>query len=346
MTSLDAGQLRPNRSVDDNDVTILLSSAGRRGALVEALREGAALANVSLRLVATDCSVLSAAAQLCDTFYQVPRISDPAFLNAMLQIVDVEGPLLIVPTIDTELAILAENRKRFVDAGADVLVSSTDTVEICSDKSKSSEWLRTNGFPVPKQYRWDELIDLPAEAWPLFFKPKNGSSSVGAQLVHSPSQVAVAIEQYGRGVIEEFVDGDEYTVDCWVDAAGSCTAEVPRLRLATRAGEVSKGTTVGYAELQEITAAIAESLPNAFGPLTMQAIDGPQGLRVIEVNPRFGGGYPLTHEAGCKLTAAVVAEAAGIPSAPEWFDWHPGVTMLRYDDAVFLAPSASGGTVE
>ncbi len=325
------------------DATVLLSSAGRRGALVAALRDGARLAGLTLRIVATDASELSAAANLCDGFYLVPPAKDSAFIDSMLRIVDLEGPLVVVPTIDTELAVLAENLKLFADAGADVIVSDPEVIEICSDKARSNEWMRKNGFPVPRQYGWNDLIELPTDTWPLFFKPMRGSASIGAQPVSSITEFAAAVDRFGDGVVEHLVEGVEYTVDCWVDGDGRCRAAVPRRRLAVRAGEISKGVTERFEELETIASAVAETLPKARGPVTVQAIAGPSGPEVIEINPRFGGGYPLTHEAGCTFTAALVAEVAGVVPDPNWFTWRPGVTMLRYDEAVFIETPPSEG---
>ena len=129
---------------------------------------------------------------------------------------------------------------------------------------------------------------------------------------------------------------DELTLDCWVDDAGNCAAAVPRVRLATRAGEVAKGLTVTDAVLEADVAALVNALPGARGPITVQVMRSKTGHRFIEINPRFGGGYPLSHAAGAQFTAALAAEAVGRPVNPEWFAWSPDVLMLRYDDAVFV----------
>ena len=323
-------------------VTVLLSSAGRRGALVGALREGAELAGVSLRLLATDCSPLTSAGLLCDDLRLVPRIDSPDYLATMLELVEHEGPLVIVPTIDTELPMLAENRKLFLDVGSDVVVSDTETIEICGDKARSSNWLQSHGFPVPRQFAWNEVVTLASSAWPLFYKPRAGSSSIGAQRVASLSALADAVERFGDGVVEEVVEGNEFTVDCWVDVTGRCRAAVPRQRLAVRAGEVAKAVTVRDDVLEELAMAIAETLPAARGPVTVQVIVGRDGPQVIEINPRFGGGFPLTHQAGGRFTAALLAEVAGIGVDPDWFSWRAGLTMLRYDDAVFVESESLG----
>lgn len=115
---------------------------------------------------------------------------------------------------------------------------------------------------------------------------------------------------------------------------------MPRLRLATRAGEIAKGVTVRNDELQAEVASLVEAFPGIQGPASVQAMMAPDGPRFIEINPRFGGGYPLSHRAGATYTAALVAEAAGKPVDEAWFSWQDDLVMLRYDDAVFVPKSA------
>jgi len=322
------------------DVTVLLSSGGRRGALLQAIRDGGALVGVDVRVVVTDRSPLSAAGHLADAFHLVPSVTSPEFVDSMVDLVEREQVDVIVPTIDPELGVLAEHRSPLEAAGARVLVAAPSTIEVCSDKASSSGWLAERGFPVPRQYSTDEVNSLDPRAWPLFFKPRQGSSSIGAHPISSAREFDLAIERFGPGVAEELIVGDEYTMDCWVDLAGECRCVVPRLRLATRAGEIAKGVTVRNDELQAEVASLVEAFPGIQGPASVQAMMAPDGPRFIEINPRFGGGYPLSHRAGATYTAALVAEAAGKPVDEAWFSWQDDLVMLRYDDAVFVPKSA------
>lgn len=323
-----------------SDVTILLCSAGRRGALVQAMREGGEAAGSAVRIVVADRSPLSAAGFLADEFHLVPSVTDPTYVDALVALIDRYSIDVIVPTIDPELAVLAASYERLTEAGATVMVCDPATIDICADKGRSSQWLTDNGFAVPFQHDPSTVTDLPADQWPLFFKPRQGSSSVGAHPVASPAELGLAVERYGPGVVEALIVGEEYTMDCWVGPDGSCAAVVPRLRLAVRAGEIAKGTTVRHERLESEVARIVAALPGARGPITVQAMVGADGPAYIEINPRFGGGYPLSHAAGARYTAALVAEVSGKPVDPEWFAWQDDLVMLRYDDAVFVPRSA------
>ena len=315
---------------------MLVSSAGRRGALIAALRHGADVAGIRLRVVATDITPLTAAGHLADELHLVPRVSDPALVPTLLELCRTAGVDVVVPTIDPELAVLSASRRGFAEIGTRISVSNPEVISICSDKTTSSRWLAANGFPVPRQWEPAEAASLPMERWPLFFKPRNGSSSIGAHRVTDVAQLERALVEHPDGVVEELCVGDEYTMDCWVDAGGRCRAVVPRLRLEARAGEVSKGMTVAVPELEELCREVAHALPGARGTITMQAIVTTDGPRLIEINPRFGGGYPLSHHAGAWFTAALLAETLGCRVPDDWFAWRDGVVMLRFDEAVFI----------
>ncbi|MFV0258212.1 MAG: ATP-grasp domain-containing protein [Acidimicrobiales bacterium] len=316
--------------------TVLVTSAGRRGALVELLRAGGRCAGVTVEVLAVDRSPLSAAGHLADRFELVPPVDHPDYLDCLVDLVVRHQVTAVVPTIDPELGVVAAGRSLLAAAGATAVVSSPETVAITADKHRSRSWMAAAGFPVPDGHERSDLEGLGADAWPLFFKPRWGSSSVGAHPVFSPAEVDLAVARYGEGVIEERVEGEEVTLDCWVGAGGACRVVVPRRRLSVRAGEVANGVTVDRPDLVRSTTALVEALPGACGPVTVQAIDAEDGHRFIEANPRFGGGYPLSHAAGARLTAVLVAETTGRPVDEAWFRWRPGVTMLRYDAAVFL----------
>ncbi len=168
-----------------------------------------------------------------------------------------------------------------------------------------------------------------------------GSSSIGAVQVDSPEALEHAARTHD-GVVEELVVGPEYTVDVYVDAGGTVRCAVPRLRIATRAGEVAKGMTVRHQGIETLSRDVAAALPDAYGAITLQVIDGADGPRVIEINPRLGGGYPLSWHAGARYLEAAILESLGRTIPDHLFDWVDGLVMLRYDSAVYVDRSAVG----
>lgn len=319
---------------------VLLSSAGRRVELLHCLRSDLDDLGIQGRVIAVDASPHTAAGHLADELIQVPRISDPAFMDVILDVVSEHEVRLVVPTIDTELETYARSAPRLRAQGCHVLVSGQSTVEIASDKQRTHEHLVAQGLPCPTQWPANAARALAADLpYPVFVKPRRGSSSIGIRVVETPSELLDALREEGR-VVETAAPGAEYTVDVWVDRAGDVRSVVPRRRIEVRAGEVSKGITAKHAKVETIARRVASSLPDAYGPLTIQLFADETSVQVIEINARLGGGYPLSWAAGATSLKWGILDAVGSESLPDDFPWHPDVLMLRYDQSVFL-PGAS-----
>lgn len=130
--------------------------------------------------------------------------------------------------------------------------------------------------------------------------------------------------------------GEEYTVDVMVDFNGNIRTVVPRLRLETRAGEVSKGVTKKDHEIIAAVQHVVKVLPGAVGCITLQCFKKENGeITFIEINPRFGGGIPLSIEAGANFPLWVVQMCSGETFSEGDYNWRENLTMLRYDEAVF-----------
>jgi carbamoyl-phosphate synthase large subunit len=315
---------------------VLLSSAGRRVALLAGLRQDLADLNQDSLIVATDMSALSAASHKADRFVRVPPVQDQTFESMILDLIRIHNIGLVIPTIDTELPVYARLRDSLMAEGRVVLVSGPTTTDISADKRKTFDWLTQRNLPTVRQ--WDlktaknEADQMP---YPVIVKPSTGSASIGVSRVDRPEDL-IALDTDDL-IVQELASGEEYTVDVWVDREGSVRCVVPRKRLEVRGGEVSKGVTEGRADVIEAVHAVVASLPDPFGPLTVQVFAGDAGeVRTIEINPRFGGGFPLSWAAGARYTKWAAQDAMGQEYVPTEFEWRDGLVMLRYDDAVFL----------
>ncbi|NHF73083.1 ATP-grasp domain-containing protein [Paracoccus sp. 12-3] len=277
---------------------------------------------------------LSSGCMLADHAHQVPRCTAPDFIDRIEDIVRANGIRLIVPTIDTELMAYAEAAPRLAAAGAYVHVSPPEVIAVVRDKTRTMEVLAAADLPVPDTCSEAELRAEPDRlGWPVFGKPVGGSASRG---LGSYDSFAVLPDSFPEPMMfQPVLKGPEYTVNIFVDRAGQLQTVVPHLRIQTRAGEVEKGRTTRRADLRALAEGIVRALPQARGVLCFQVIDdAARGPRIIEINARFGGGYPLAHHAGAHFADWLMAELAGRPSGAS-DDWRDGVTMLRYDDAVF-----------
>jgi carbamoyl-phosphate synthase large subunit len=245
-----------------------------------------------------------------------------------------EAPQLIVPTIDPELLPLALAAADFARMGTRIHVSDETVINVERDKYETMRVLGAAGVPVPRTADLETFSAAPQDwPWPLFVKPKGGSASRLISRVDGPADLPVAPPE--PMIVQEFLDGPEFTINMFIDAAGQLRCVVPHQRLRIRAGEVEKGRTVRSQALIDTARAIAAALPGARGALCFQVIDDKQsGPKVIEINARFGGGYPLAHHAGATFARWLLEEVSGRPSTAH-DDWREGVLMLRYDAAVF-----------
>jgi carbamoyl-phosphate synthase large subunit len=337
LNEADGGTRRMIRKLRPETVTVLLSSVGRRSQLIECFRQALSELGVSGRIVSTDAAPETApAAYLTDKCFAVKRCYDPGFIDDVLKIAIEEDVCLIIPTIDTELSVYAANRQRFLEHGISIAVSDPETVRIACDKSETHRWLLENGFPAPRQDNLDEVLRRPEEwKFPLIIKPRLGSASAGVFKVKS----LLALREHGKGrqnlIVQEIAPGDEYTVNIFVQD-GRCGCAVPHRRLETRGGEVSKGITVRDSRLMRLAIMIGERLPGARGALNVQCfVDSDGAINVIEINARFGGGFPLANRAGAKFPLWLLESLLEKPSTVT-SEWQDGLLMLRYDDAVFV----------
>ena len=316
-------------------LALLLLSAGRRVALMECFRNDAAALGIDLRVLAADAKPeLSAACALANSAHAAPRCTEPEYESFVLQLCKQEGIDLVVPTIDTELLALARIPDALARQGTRALISSEAVVLLARDKLRTAEVLSSAGIRTPRTVSLDKFDrDDPAWAWPLFVKPRAGSSSMGVNVITYDQ--ANALPREADLVVQERLVGAEYTVNIFFDRGGALKAVIPHLRIETRAGEVSKADTVRSAAIENIGWALQGVLDGARGPLCFQLIDQPdRGPVVFEINARFGGGYPIAHHAGAAFTKWLIEEEAGLPSSTN-NEWRDGVRMLRYDAAVF-----------
>lgn len=319
---------------------VLLTSAGRRGLLVQIFQRELGSLLPTASVFATDLKPeISSACQLADRSFRVLPIADSGYIDQLLEICVKHEVGLVVPTIDTELMLLAESRERFLQHGVHVIVSQPELVRQCRDKRQITDLFARYGVDSP------QVIEPTSDAkYPLFAKPYDGSSSNNLFVVNSYEDVTPALLDDPKQICFEYLsplEHEEYTVDMYYDHHSKLQCLVPRLRIETRAGEVSKGRTVRIPGL-EILRENFHHLEGARGCLTAQFFVRRSNGHIsgIEINPRFGGGYPLSYEAGANYPRWLIREYLCDETIEYFEDWEDGLTMLRYDHHV-LVRSAS-----
>jgi len=319
---------------------VLISSAGRRVQLLDAFQSAILAAGLRGSVVAIDASTHAPAFQLADSAVLVPRVDDPAFLPTVLGICEDHDVKLLIPTIDTELDLYTQAREEFAARGTRVAVSSAKTIILTSDKRRTHTWLLDHGFPTVEQFELADILSggVPID-YPAVIKPSSGSMSQGVALVSTEAELRSTRDF--DPIVQTLAVGIEHTVSVLVNDLGQCRAAVPRRRLEVRAGEVSKGLTVRIPEMQDLACAIAEALPGAYGALNIQIFhdETTNSMQVIEINARFGGGDPLAWQAGADFPRWMIEELMGKGAEPRLDAWSEGVTMLRFDRAVYVWPA-------
>ncbi len=327
-----------------DEFNVLISSAGRRVSLLRIFRQTLSDLNLSGHVFAVDANKCSAAFHDADEGWLVPRCTSPEFSDCILEICLRNRIRLIVPTIDTELPLYAAQRANFEKHGIVVAISSPAVAAIGGDKVQTHECLTAHNFPSVKQ-AWPREILANPSGWkfPLIAKPRGGSASIGVRKIATIEELEPLVEKKDI-VVQSIALGQEYTVDFLVTRQGKCVCAVPRRRLEVRAGEVSKGMTERQDKLIQLTYQLAEALPGAYGTLNVQIFwdAGSNTASIIEINPRFGGGFPLTWEAGGLYPRWIIEEMLQLPSTAVADGWKDRLVMLRYDDAVFVSANLAG----
>jgi carbamoyl-phosphate synthase large subunit len=305
--------------------------------LLRAFRSAAEELGIALEIFACDLEPdWSSACREADHAFAVPAATSADYIDTALGFCQRYGIALVVPTIDTELVHYSHARARFAAIGATVSIGSAAIVEMARDKLATAHFLSAAGIASPRTASAEDLLASDEDwPWPLLAKPRHGSSSRGIQIVQNREELRplAAVEPY---VAQEMLRGREFTVNIFFDEHGRLRSATPHERLRVRAGEVEKAVTVRDLVLCGMARDLGAALEGAFGAMCFQAIvDGNGRASLFEINARFGGGYPLAHQAGATFTRWLLEQTLDLPRSAH-DEWRAGVVMLRYDDAVFV----------
>jgi len=315
-------------------LNVLITAASRRVPLVQAFQRCVrGLAGGGLVSV-TDVNPLSPAVHVADRAWAVPLSTDPAYIDALLAICDEDEIGLLVPTIDDELSVVSAAAPRFEAIGTRVAVSPVETTDICNDKYRTAERLQAHGVCAATTWLPHQRAEMPAP--PVFVKPRTGRGGIGAFAARTVRELDFFVDYVADPVVQEYLDGPEFTIDLFCDFRGRPIAAVPRERVVIRAGVIDRGRTVWDRALLDLAVDCANAL--AFrGPVNIQCrrVDGRPV--VFEINPRFSGGIPLTIAAGADFPRLLVDLALGRPVAPALGRFEHGLWMTSYESSIYLS---------
>lgn len=315
-------------------MNILFTCAGRRTYLLKYFKENLSEGD---KIVATDMQLSAPALQVADVKIQVPAVYDPEYVNITLRICKEQKIDALFSLNDLELPILAENKARFEAIGVQVVVSDPKVIDIAFDKYKTAQWVESLGLTAPKTYvRLEDCkkaLEAGEIAFPLFMKPRWGSGSIGLESIADMEELdiyyALLMKKIKKTIlatasvgdeyimIQEKLTGSEFGLDIMNDLDGKNIGVSVKQKLAMRAGETDKAVTVDLPEVREMGRKIGEALGH-IGNLDvdiMQRADG--AYCVLELNPRFGGGFPFSYEAGVNFPKALIQMIRGESFDPQ-----------------------------
>ena len=329
-------------------MNILFTCAGRRTYLLKYFKENLSEGD---KIVATDMQLSAPALQVADVKIQVPAVYDPEYVNITLRICEEQKIDALFSLNDLELPILAENKARFEDIGVKVVVSDPKVIDIAFDKYKTALWVESIGLTAPKTYvRLEDCKKALAAGeidFPLFMKPRWGSGSIGLEsiadmeeldiyyglLMKKIKKTILATASVGDEyiMIQEKLTGSEFGLDIMNDLDGKNIGVSVKQKLAMRAGETDKAVIVDLPEVREMGRKIGEALGH-IGNLDvdiMQRADG--AYCVLELNPRFGGGFPFSYEAGVNFPKALIQMIKGESVDPQLLEPDYGRMFSKND---------------
>ena len=303
------------------------------------------------KIVATDMQLSAPALQVADVKLQVPAVYAENYIDKTLDICLQYDIKALISLNDLELPILSQHKTRFEKHGIKVLVSDSRVIDIAFDKYKTSQWVESIGLKAPKTYV--RLTDAKTALvkgevqFPLFLKPRWGSGSIGLETVEDMEELDMVYELLFKKIkktilanasvgdeyimIQEKLTGKEYGLDVINDLEGNFVTVCVKEKLAMRAGETDKAITVDMPKVLKIGKIIGCNLKH-IGNLDVDVMQRANGdYCVLELNPRFGGGFPFSYEAGVNLPKAILTWLHGETVPMEWLQYVPGKMFAKND---------------
>ena len=317
-------------------MNILITSAGRRVSLINAFKIASKQLNTESKIFITDLNLRrSPASYFADDSFKIGLFNDPDYVKDLLAICLKNKISILIPTLDTELILLAKSKSLFNANGINIIISDLNLIEILRDKITTNTFFNSLNIKTPVIFNKDNM------KFPVFLKPLNGSNSKGIYKADNFKEIKQSDLESNNMMILENIDNtiyDEYTVDLYYDKNSSLKCVVPRIRLKVVGGESNQGITKKN-EVLDFVKDRFNFLQGAIGCLTLQVFSNksnPGDIIGIEINPRFGGGYPFSLNAGANFPEFIIREYI-LNEQIEYFDkWKDNCLNIRYENEIII----------
>jgi carbamoyl-phosphate synthase large subunit len=315
---------------------VLFTCAGQRVDIVSAF------ARAGATTIAADLDRLAPALYHADHMALVPRVDDPGYVAVLAEIVAEHDVRLVVPLTDLDQEIVSAARDEL--APALVLAPSPEVCRRMGDKYLAHGFFEERGIPSPRTWLPDEV---PADArFPVLVKVREGFGSRHIYRADGPEQLGFHLRSTPvESMVQECCLGEEFSIDVFCDVDGRCLNAIPRSMIQSKGGESIKGRSLQDRELIEHGAHVAETV-GIVGPANVQCFREPDGsLPITDVNPRFGGAFPLPLAAGSRYPELALALARGERPEPRLGEFRAGVVMTRFFSDLCLVEDGEGRLV-
>jgi carbamoyl-phosphate synthase large subunit len=281
-------------------------------------------------------STIAPAIYEADKYYIVPRITEPGYIDIILDICKKENISGVLSLIDPELSLLAENEEKFKNIGTTVIGSSYELCERALDKMQMFQWLRSHGYNCAKSYvdKNEFFADVKTGKanYPVFVKPVRGSASIAISKVFDNETVDLLFDHSDNLMIQEYLDGQEIGADCYIDLlSGELVSVFTKKKIVMRAGETDKSVSFKDEKLFELIKKFVNE-SGWRGQIDIDIFEINGEYHISEVNPRFGGGYPHAYECGADHMKLIVNNLNGIVNSDVIGNYKENVYMMKYNE--------------
>lgn len=329
---------------------ILFTCAGRRNYLINYFKQAF---NGEGKVLASDMQLSAPAMVDADQAFIVPSIYAENYIDEIKNIVRKHNVSAVISLNDLELPLLSAHKREFEDLGAKVIVADEPIIDIAFDKDKTAKFIESIGLKSPRTYVDLDVAMKAIETgdlrFPLVIKPRWGSASIGIDFPEDIEELKLAYklqrlriertiladaskDDIDRSIlIQEKIEGKEFGMDILNDFDGNYIGTFVREKLSMRAGETDKAVSVIDERFEKVGSVLGNNLKH-IGNLDCDVFESKDGeLYVLELNPRFGGGYPFSHEAGMNTPAVYIEWLKGGNAIQKFMNYKAGIKFSKCD---------------
>lgn len=310
-------------------MNILILSCGTRNKVIQYFKKAVGSQGI---VVATDMQAIAPALYEADKQYIVPRMTEPGYIDIILEICRKENINGVLSLIDPELSLLAENIEKFKECGVMVIGSTHELCEMSLDKYKMYLWLREHGYMCAKSFVSFDEFEKSDINYPVFVKPAKGSASIAISKAEDRESARFLFEQKEDMMIQEYLRGQEIGADVYIDMiSGEVVSIFTKKKMVMRAGETDKAVSFKDKKLFALIERFVKEAGYK-GQIDIDIFENNGEYYISEVNPRFGGGYPHAYECGVDHMKLIIQNLMGNVNSKNVGNYETGVYMMKYNE--------------